>query len=253
MKRYLIIICFFMGLCSAEAQEQKSGVDNLWLSGINVLTGKGVDIYNLPGSPLMNYLSPESIKCHQDGTVTVAFRKYISSQTKPRTFTWRMSPAAQELIRYAVRNHQWVNIIADEIIGMATPNSNAAIVLEPYNFESADSVGGTIPEKALDEWSKIGITFPMNEVGDAETTALCPCLLAVENGNAIIQTEGTSLFSTKEGKAYFTIKNVSAPALQLLRFAVKNQAILHFTYDKNTKAVSKLQLDPEWDKSFIVG
>lgn len=253
MKQIIFIVFFFLQVSAIEAQEVKPGVDSLWLSGLDVLTGKSVDIYNLAGHPCMNYFSPESVVCHQDETVTVTFRKYITTQTQLRSFTWRMSPTVQKLIGYAVRNHQWVNIITSGKLETGAQDPNAAITLEPYNFESIDSIGGTVPEKELTAWSVDGMTFPLADKGDIVTSQLCPCLLAVENGTAIIQTEGTSLFPTKEGKAYFTIRNVTPSAMQLLRFAVKNNAVLIVSYDKKTKSVAKLRLDPKWNKPIIIG
>lgn len=253
MKRIVFFVFSLLALSIVNAQEKEPVADNLWLTGIDVMTGKGVDIYHLPGKPLMNYISPESIECHQDGTATVAFKKYMTMQTKPRTFTWRMSLAAQKLISYAVKNHQWINIISSEQIKTDGQNEYAAITLEPYNFESEDSVAGTVPDKALAEWGKKGFRFSVGENGDTITSDLLPCLLAVKNGTAIIQTEGSSLFPTKEGRAYFTIKNISLPALEMLRYAVKNSAFLYFTYGKKTKVVARLRLDSNWNKSFIVG
>ncbi len=254
MKRIIILVFSLLsGLSVMDAQEKEANVDNLWLHGINVLTGEGVDIYHLPGNPVMNYISPDAIESLQDGKVTVSFRKYITTQTEPRTFTWNMSPATQKLISYAVKNRQWINIISSGQIKTNDQKKYAAIVLEPYNFESADSVAGTIPDKAIAEWGEKGYEFSSRESSDKITKQLCPSLLAVENGTAIIQTEGNTLFPTKEGKTYFTVKNISASALQMLRFAVKNSAVLYFTYDKKTKSVVKLRLDANWNKSFIVG
>lgn len=255
MKRFILLFSIFLlSVTFSYAQTNESTIPQSWLEGINPRTGKQVK--NLSGELLL-LVKPETLETHSDGTSTFTFSKASGAITYKRVRTWKLSAEGQSLIKNAINNRWWVFFIyKDKKKGELLDDfpSILSLSLVPYDFETADSIGGPVPEKEKPEWITKGVTFSNVAKGDTVTHWGSINMLALKNGNAYFAVGGyNDLVADKGYRDFFHIDHVAASALPFLRFIVKNDAIPYITYDKSTRKVYKIRICPGWNEKIMIG
>ena len=77
-------------------------------------------------------------------------------------------------------------------------------------------------------------------------------MLAFDEGKSIIVTKDNYTFSKKSGQFdYMYINDVSLRSVRFLKFITTLQAATYITYNRRTREIIKMRLDPEWNKTVI--
>lgn len=255
MKRLIFIfIAVLLSSFLSFAQTGDGSVPAAWLKGINPTTGKQAKDFT---HEMLALVEPLALKVNLNGISTLIFDKMSASSPNKCARTWNLSSEAQDLINYAIGHRQWLCLIYKDKKNegfLENLSSILSLSLIPYTFETADSVGGAVPETERPEWTKESITFSGEIKGDTVTEFFVIPMLALENGNAYLVRGGINdMLATKGSRDYLHIDNVPTSALPFLRFLIKKHAGAFVTYDKATLKVYKMRLHPGWDETIIIG
>lgn len=243
-KVFLLLLLACFELCAVSAHIIKKDIPKAWLNGIRIQSAESSDGTS---SIVFDIVKPESFVVGKDSVGELCVKYVSDKQLKhPIVIKQRFGKNESRLIAYAVKHHYWLALIG------LYDSKLTFVSLIPYNLETKSTLAGIAPEKEEEKWSTEGITFASIPENGVVTKICFPCSLALDDGNAIIINEEVANF-VNWYKCYMCIEKVPASALPLLRFSVEQQYPVYITYDKATRKIYKIRLDPKWNETIIVG
>ena len=129
-------------------------------------------------------------------------------------------------------------------------DSAISVSLLPYQFESINLKQKL--EKEDRAWSQKGFTFAPVEGKDTVTQLNWVMMLVFDEGKSIIVITDNYTFPKKSGQFdYMYINDVPLRRVRFLKFIATLQAATYITYNRRTREIIKMRLDPEWNKTVI--
>ena len=252
MKQISLLVVLFLVTAASFAQESaRSLLPQSWLEGVNVTTGKPVG--NMVGKGSIVCVAPLSVT-YGGGTspTTITFRQSPDNMRANYSYGWFANGEVQNLLHEAVAHHWWLQFVCKKTGESINPLDSAiSVSLLPYQFESTNLKQKL--EKEDRAWSQKGFTFTPVEGKDTVTQLNWVMMLAFDEGKAIIVTTDNYNFPKKSGQFdYLYINDVPLRSVRFLKFITTLQAATYITYNKRTREIIKMRLDPEWNKTVIL-
>lgn len=244
-KVFLLLLLACFELCAVSARGFDKNIPEAWLNGICIQSDTTFGSTTFLG--VFDFVKPETFVVGKDGVGELCIKCVSDKQLKhPIVKNQSFGKNASKLIAYAVKHHYWLALIG------LYKSKLTFVSLIPYDIEVESTLPEIVPGIDEEKWCNEGITFAPIPKKGVVTKMHFPCSLALDNGNAILLNEEEASYINWY-KNYMYIENVPASALSLLRFLVKHHPSTYITYDKATRKIYKIRLDPKWNETIIVG
>lgn len=247
----LLVISFIIAFTAIAGEPQGDVlIASAWTSGINPVTGKTANV--LFTHPYL--IAPRSIVQVSDGKYKISYDETPAFHVGDSIPAIKLGTSAVDLVKCAIANHYWINV---ELDPRATTSDNMikAMLLEPYDYESAYSVADIRPSEGDLKLWKNGFKSCDSRADTAslEKAKNQIVLLKVMKDRVVFLTTGDVYTSTGDGSKETFQKNPPADEVNMLKFAMKQGENVYISFDRNTHEIYAMQFDPAYTSTIIIG